>query len=83
MSENSKGSKPKSKKKRKDPRVENEYFEEVELTDPETGEKFTQKVKITRYKSSGMPKLEGKKGLPDEEIGLDEEENFSSWNEDV
>jgi len=36
---------------KKNDNVELEYWEEVVLTDPTTGKKFTQKVKITRYKS--------------------------------
>lgn len=74
--ESSKDSKPKQKRKRKDPRIEKEYFEEIELTDPVTGEKTIQKVKITRYKPSGMPKPLGDKLISkDEEIDwiLDED----------
>lgn len=72
--------KPKSKKKRKDPRVEEEYFEEVELTDPATGKVIKQKVKITRYRATGMPKVEGNKGLPDEEVELEFDELSHSFN---
>ena len=59
------------KKKRKDPRIEEEYYEEVEVTDPVTGEKITTKVKITRYKSAGGPKKVGNKGLEDELLDMD------------
>ena len=44
------GAKKVSKKPRKDPRVESEWFEEVEITDPKTGKKQIHRVKITRYK---------------------------------
>lgn len=64
--------KSKRKRKRKDPRIESEYFEEMEFTDPTTGKKYTQKVKITRYKAAGAPKVEGNKGLPDEDIELED-----------
>lgn len=59
----------KPRKKRKDPRIENEFFEEVELTDPATGIKTKQKVKIVRYKTVGVKKV-GNKGLS-EEVELD------------
>lgn len=36
---------------RDDVEIEKEYFEEVTVTDPDTGEKITQKVKIIKYKS--------------------------------
>jgi hypothetical protein len=36
---------------KKNDNIESEYWEEVVLTDPTTGKKLTQKVKITRYKS--------------------------------
>ena len=64
----------KPKKKRKDKRIEKEYFEEVELIDPKTGEKVIQKVKITRYKAVGSKPV-GNKGIPDEEIDLEIEED--------
>ena len=57
----------KPRKKRKDPRIELEYFEEIEVTDPKTGEITTQKVKITRYKAVGSKPV-GNKGIQDEEI---------------
>ena len=46
-------SQPKLKKKRKDRRVESEYYDEVEFTDPSTGKKIKQKVKVTKYKTKG------------------------------
>jgi hypothetical protein len=42
----------KSSKARKDPRIEEEYFEEVEFTCPVRG-KVKQKVKIKKFKSFG------------------------------
>lgn len=45
------------KKKKEDDNVEEEFFEEMELTDPVTGKKFTQKVKITRYKPVSIKKI--------------------------
>lgn len=36
---------------KKNDNIDSEYWEDVVLTDPTTGKKFTQKVKITRYKS--------------------------------
>lgn len=65
----------KQRKKRKDPRVETEFYEEVEITDPVTGKKIVQKVLVTRYKPIGE-KVIGNKGLPEEEIEcVWEEEN--------
>lgn len=57
--------KKKPRKKRKDPRIEEEYFEEVELTDPATGKLVKHKVKITRYKAVGERPV-GKKGVVEE-----------------
>jgi hypothetical protein len=53
------------KKKRKDSRIETEYFDEIEITDPDTGKKSIHKVKITRYKSS-VEKQIGQKGISEE-----------------
>ena len=38
---------------KKNDNIDNEYWEIITLTDPITGKKFTQKVKITKYKSVG------------------------------
>ncbi len=62
----------KPKKKRKDPRIEEEYFENIEVTDPKTGKITTQKVKVTRYKAVGSKPI-GNKGLPDEDIEYEED----------
>lgn len=43
----------KPKKKRKDRRVEREYFDLIEVVDPSTGEIIKQRVKITKYKTKG------------------------------
>ena len=60
------------KKKRKDNRVELEYWEDIEVTDPKTGEKVIKKIKITRYKTVKEREL-GKKGISEEiENGLDD-----------
>lgn len=40
-------------RKRKDPRIECEYYEEIEITNPKTGKVIKQKVKVTRYKPAG------------------------------
>lgn len=65
----------KPRKKRKDPRIEEEYFEDIEVTCPATGELIKQKVKIVRYKAVGEKKV-GKKGVV-EEI---EEEPDLKWD---
>lgn len=70
--EHSKGSETKSRKKRKDSRIESEYFEEIEVVDPDTGKVSKQKVKIVRYKAANAPKPVGNKGLPDEDVELEE-----------
>jgi hypothetical protein len=59
------------KKKRKDNRIESEYFDEIEITDPNTGKKSTHKVKITRYKSA-VEKQIGQKGISEELEGNEE-----------
>lgn len=64
--------KTKSKKKRKDPRIESEYFEEIEVRDPNTGKVSIQKVKIVRYKASNAPKPVGNKGMPDENVEIED-----------
>lgn len=53
-----------SKKPRKDPRIESEWFEDVEITDPKTGKKQIHRVKVTRYKPV---KDERAKGIFEEE----------------
>ena len=55
----------KPNKRRKDPRIEKEYFEEIEVTDPLTGKKIKQKVKITRYRATGSNPV-GNKGISEE-----------------
>jgi hypothetical protein len=61
----------KKRSKRKDPRIECEYFEDIEVVNPKTGEKTIQKVKVTRYKAAGGPKELGNKGVSEEiEEGL-------------
>jgi hypothetical protein len=59
------------KKERKNPMIENEYFEEIEVIDPKTGEVLIQKVKVIRYKPVRQKPV-GNKGLPDETIELEE-----------
>lgn len=74
MAQNTKASETplkKPRKKRKDNRIEKEYFEEVEIIDPQ-GNKIVQKVKITRYKTIG-DKPVGNKGIPSEEIEYEED----------
>lgn len=55
-----------SSKKRKDKRIETEYWEEIEVTDPKTGKKFKQKVKVVRYKAVPAHKPVGNKGIVEE-----------------
>jgi len=61
----------KPKKKRKDRRVEREYFDWVEVTDPTTGEIIKQKVKITRFKTKG-DRFNKKTVVSEEELGYDQ-----------
>lgn len=56
--------KTKEKKIKKDPRIESEYFEDVEITDPVTGKKIIQRVKVVRYKTV---KNESAKGVLEED----------------
>jgi len=37
------------------PEIEKEYWEEIEITCPDTGKKIKQKVKVTRYKARPTP----------------------------
>lgn len=57
--------KVKEKKERKDPRIECEYFEDVEVIDPATGKKIIQRIKVVRYKTV---KNESSKGVLEEEV---------------
>ena len=50
----------------KDRRIEKEYFEEIEVTDP-NGKLIKQTVKITRYKAVGSKPVGRKDLLNDEE----------------
>lgn len=43
----------KPKKKRKDRRVEREYYDFIEVTDPTTGKVIKQRVKVTKFKTKG------------------------------
>ncbi|CAB4125219.1 hypothetical protein UFOVP53_83 [uncultured Caudovirales phage] len=72
-----------TKKKRKDTRIEAEYFDEIEITDPMTGKKSMHKVKVTRYKSA-VEKQIGQKGIS-EELESNEELNYEydTSNEEV
>jgi hypothetical protein len=65
----------KKPKKRKDPRVESQQFEEIEITDPVTGKKSIQKVLVTRYKPIEKKPV-GNKGVPDEEVELEDLEDI-------
>ena len=53
------------KVKKKDPKIESESFEEIELTDPITGKVLKHKVLVKRYKPIA-DKLIGNKGLMEE-----------------
>lgn len=57
----------KRKSKKKDQRIEKEYFEEIEITCPKTGKLKKQKVKVTRYKAIGERPI-GNKGIVSEEL---------------
>ena len=59
------------KKKRKDPRIESEDFEEIPITDPITGKVSIHKVKITKYKSA-VEKQIGNKGISEELEGSED-----------
>jgi hypothetical protein len=39
---------------KKNDNIETEYWEVIELTDPITGKKFSQKVKIIKYKTPNL-----------------------------
>jgi hypothetical protein len=64
------------KKKRKDSRVESEYIDEIEITDPVTGKVSIHKVKVTRYKSAAEKQI-GQKGISEE---LDGEDLAYDWD---
>lgn len=66
------------KSKKKDPRIEEEFYEEIEVTCPNTGKKIKQKVKVTRYKAVG-PKPVGNKGISEE---LNEEIDYAFGTEE-
>ena len=59
------------KSKKKDPKLESESFEEIELTDPITGTVSVHKVLLKKYKPVA-DKLVGNKGLMEELEDLDE-----------
>lgn len=67
----SKSSSEKPKKKRKDRRVEKEYWDWVEVKDPTTGETIKQKVKITKFKTKG-DRFNKKTVVSEEELGYDQ-----------
>ena len=56
--------------KKKNPDIELEYWEEIEITDPVTREKVLQKVKIIRYK---MPSKSFTSKTVSEELGIEED----------
>lgn len=60
-----------TKKKRKDPRIESEDFEEIPITDPITGKVSIHKVKITKYKSAAEKQI-GNKGISEELEGSED-----------
>lgn len=70
-----------NKKKRKDPRIESESWEEIELTDPITGLKFMHKVLVKKYKPI-EDKLVGNKGLMEELEDLGDGFQLDEGNED-
>lgn len=63
-----------AKKKRKDRRVEKEFYEWVEVKDPATGEMIRQRVKVTRYKAKGGKPLVDRPTISEEELGFVEDE---------
>lgn len=60
-----------TKKKRKDPRIESEEFEEIPITDPITGKVSFYKVKVTKYKSAAEKQI-GNKGISEELEGSED-----------
>jgi hypothetical protein len=66
---------------KKNENIENEYWEVIELTDPITNKKFTQKVKITKYKT---PNAKGKgvaEELEDDPVVITLDEDFEADQE--
>jgi hypothetical protein len=59
------------KKKRKDNRIESEYVDEIEITDPVTGKVSIHKVKVIRYKSAAEKQI-GQKGISEELEGSED-----------
>ena len=59
------------KKKRKDNRIESEYTDEIEITDPVTGKVSIHKVKVVRYKSAAEKQI-GQKGISEELEGSED-----------
>jgi len=53
LSESTDSSEQQPKKKRKDRRVEREYYDFIQVKDPISGQLIKQKVKITKYKTKG------------------------------
>ena len=50
--EKKENTKKETKSRRRDTYVEKEYWEDIELTDPVSGKKIIQRVKIKRYAST-------------------------------
>lgn len=54
--------------------IEKEYYDEIEITCPVTGEKIKQKVKVTRLKSKYASPWKKAIGSPDELDSYDSDE---------
>lgn len=59
-------------KKRKDSRIESEFYEDYKYTNPDTGVTTTKRVKVTKYKPVGAKKVKVKDFS--KEIAMDENE---------
>lgn len=70
-----------SRKKRKDPRIEAEVFEEIPITDPVTGKVSIMRVKVVKYKSAAEKQI-GNKGISEELEGSEDLAYEMSFEED-
>ena len=59
-------------KKRKDSRIESEFYEDYEYTNPDTGVTTIKRVKVTKYKPVGAKKVKAK--IFTKEVEMDENE---------
>jgi len=69
--------KRKKKNINKNPDIEKEYWEEIEIVNPKTGKIILQKVKITRYKAG--PRVV-KSSEDDDLIDAIEHHDYQEWD---